>query len=333
MKIILTIVTMLLILLTSISTVHAVNKYAECKDNGNIAPCVESGQVVYYCDDAKSANGTCLPSPKEWAEFLPSCDSVNFESSCSLFGPYFTCDDPEFDIRKYPYGCIGIEQTGDNNNNNNNNDGGSNSNKNSNDNDNDDNNNEDGKITVGYGDVGLYYGKGKVVIKNLDTGETLVTHDLHFGKQHDSQGDKCCVKVYPFDDSNTRNGDRLSLKVTGGGGSWTDETYTYKNNLRMSITLDEIGEDVDGYPINNNDDKKDSSDDDICNSDPESKAPSCDDLLKELEEQEKENDNNDNNDWSKGNDNDNDNNEEYDVEEEPPEEEEEDFEPQGNLSS
>jgi hypothetical protein len=99
-----------------------------------------------------------------------------------------------------------------------------------------------GKITVGYGDVGSYYGKGKVVIKNLDTGETLVTHKLNFAKQHHNQGPDCCVKVYTFDKSGTHYGDRISAKVTGGGGSWESGTYNYKNNLRMSITLDEIGQ-------------------------------------------------------------------------------------------
>lgn len=102
--------------------------------------------------------------------------------------------------------------------------------------------NKQAKITVGYGDVGSYNGKGKVVIKNLDTGKTLVTHDLNFAKQHHNQGDKCCVKVYTFDSSGTHNGDRISIKVTGGGGSWVDENYIYKNNLRMSIDLDEIGQ-------------------------------------------------------------------------------------------
>lgn len=100
-----------------------------------------------------------------------------------------------------------------------------------------------GKITVGYGDVGSYYGKGKVVIKNLDTGETLVKHDLNFAKQHHNQGPDCCEKTYTFDKSNTDKGDLIGIKVTGGGGSWTDNTgYEYKKNLRISITLDEIGE-------------------------------------------------------------------------------------------
>jgi hypothetical protein len=99
-----------------------------------------------------------------------------------------------------------------------------------------------GKITVGYGDVGSYYGKGKIVIKNLDTGKTLVTHDLNFAKQHHNQGDNCCVKVYTFDKSGTHEGDEIFAKVTGGGGSWESGTYNYTKNLKMTIDLDEIGE-------------------------------------------------------------------------------------------
>jgi hypothetical protein len=99
-----------------------------------------------------------------------------------------------------------------------------------------------GKITVGYGDVGSYYGKGKIVIKNLDTGKTLVTHDLNFAKQHHNQGDNCCVKVYTFGKSGTHEGDEIFAKVTGGGGSWESGTYNYTKNLKMTIDLDEIGE-------------------------------------------------------------------------------------------
>jgi len=254
----------------------------------------------------------------------------------------------------------------------------------------DNNNSTIGKIIVGYGDVGSYYGKGKIVIKNLDTGETLVTEDLNFAKQHTNQGNDCCVKVYTFDDSETDYGDRISAKVTGGGGSWESGPYKYENNLRMSITLDEIGEDVDGNKLidcnggenpppcilgdnsvgysckdprhfqsdgnqclfwdskhngwalkidlpdyngdknkdkgnmtadnnNNLNDKDnhkkkiDNSDEMICDSDPNTTAPSCDDLLKE---QDKNNGNN-------GND------KEKKPDIGPPDE---DFEVQGNLS-
>jgi hypothetical protein len=84
----------------------------QCVDNGNIAPCIdEDGTTVYYCDDPRvktaGAGAACLPSPQEWTNFLPECNSVNFESSCSgPQGPYFTCDDPEFHVEKYPYGCL-----------------------------------------------------------------------------------------------------------------------------------------------------------------------------------------------------------------------------------
>ena len=179
------------------------------------------------------------------------------------------------------------------------------------------------KITVGYGDLGGYSGKAKIVIKNQDTGETLVTHDINFAKLRASEGNDCCYKVYTFDKSGTHYGDRLSIKVTGGGGSWEDDTgYTYKDNLKIGMTLDEIGQDADGSNISNdnnnnnnnndNDNKKDNSDEYICDSDPSTSAPSCDKLLKE---QEKDNVNNNN-----------------DKEEKPDFGPEEDFEVQGNLS-
>jgi hypothetical protein len=94
------------------NTLAVEETYAECIDNGNIAPCIgENGRTVFYCDDPRSEQAgpqaSCLPSPQEWAQFLPDCLDVNFEQACSgPEGPVFTCDDPEFDIRKYPYGCI-----------------------------------------------------------------------------------------------------------------------------------------------------------------------------------------------------------------------------------
>jgi DNA-binding beta-propeller fold protein YncE len=87
-------------------------EYDECAENGNIAPCIdEHGTIVFYCDDQRynstKLGATCMPSPQDWASFLPECNSVNFESSCSgPQGPYFTCDDPEFHIEKYAYGCL-----------------------------------------------------------------------------------------------------------------------------------------------------------------------------------------------------------------------------------
>jgi hypothetical protein len=269
-----------------------------------------------------------MPSAQDWAKILPSCRSVNYDQSCSLSfggqkGPLFTCNDPEFNVKKYPQGCMNpndnVKPTPDekhvnNNNNNNNNDGNNyknhdkfpdgsdfkcyndycvdvhgkkyydkvNNYKNHdkfpdgsdfkcyndycvdvhgkkyydkvNNNNNKNTNDTKGKITVGYGDLGLYRGTGKIVIKNEDTGKTLVTHDLNFAKQRDSQGDKCCVKTYTFDSSLAHDGDQLKVIVTGGGGSWED-VATYKNNLRMGVILDEIGEDENGNDItsNNND--------------------------------------------------------------------------------
>jgi len=188
------------------------------------------------------------------------------------------------------------------------------------------------KITVGYGDLGGYSGKAKIVIKNQDTGETLVKHDINFAKLRASEGNDCCYKVYTFDKSLVHKGDTISALVTGGGGSWESGPEIYKDNLRVSVTLDEIGEDESGNYItsnnndndtnddNNSDNKKDNSDENICDSDPSTTAPSCDDFLKE---QEKDNDNNDNND--------NDFQKEFEL---PPEEEPE-FEDEvtGNISS
>jgi hypothetical protein len=175
--------------------------------------------------------------------------------------------------------------------------------------------NNSSKITVGYGDLGGYNGKAKIVIKNLHTGETLVKHDINFAKLRASEGNDCCYKVYTFDKSRTHYGDRLSIRVTGGGGSWEDDAgYTYKDNLKIGMTLDEIGEDVDGNLISNDNHKNkiDYNKDLICDSDKSTKVPSCDKLIKE---QEKNNDNNNN-----------------DKEEKPDIGPEEDFEVQGNIS-
>ncbi|CAN5521531.1 hypothetical protein BH18THE1_BH18THE1_12780 [soil metagenome] len=102
--------------------------------------------------------------------------------------------------------------------------------------------NNTGKITVGYGDLGGYDGKGKIVIKNLDTGKTLVTHELNFAKQYANQGNDCCEKTYTFDKSDTHKGDQISAIVTAKDGSWDSGAFEYEDNLRMSVELDEIGE-------------------------------------------------------------------------------------------
>jgi hypothetical protein len=101
---------------------------------------------------------------------------------------------------------------------------------------------QEGSITVGFGNVGSYYGKGKVIIKNEDTGKILVERGLNFAKQHHNQGPDCCVKVYKFDANEARGGDDISAKVTAGGGSWVSGPFNYTKNLRISIVLDEIGE-------------------------------------------------------------------------------------------
>jgi hypothetical protein len=78
----------------------------------------------------------------------------------------------------------------------------------------------------------------------LDKGQTLVSAKLNFGKQHASQGDYCCGKTYDFEWKGSRVGDHLGIKVTGGGGSWEDNSgyQLKKGTTKVSITLDEIGE-------------------------------------------------------------------------------------------
>ena len=99
-----------------------------------------------------------------------------------------------------------------------------------------------GKITVTYVDVGGYNGKGKVVIKNLDTGKTLVTHALNFAKQHHNQGPDCCVKTYTFNTKGTHNGDDIAVKVFAAGETWINDPSNYTKNLKVDISLEEIGE-------------------------------------------------------------------------------------------
>ena len=102
---------------------------------------------------------------------------------------------------------------------------------------------EKGKIQVTYGDVSGYNGKANIEIKNLDAGKTLVNAKINFGKQHASQGDHCCIKTYDFDLKGSRVGDKLGIKVTGGGGSWEDNSgyQLKKGTTKVSIGLDEIG--------------------------------------------------------------------------------------------
>ena len=101
------------------------------------------------------------------------------------------------------------------------------------------------KIEVGYGDVGGYTGKAKINIWNVDNGgKTLVQKDLNFAKLYDEQGDDCCYKTYSFKKDGNQVGDRLGIKVSGGGGSWEDiGNYQLEGSkTHVSITLDEIGE-------------------------------------------------------------------------------------------
>ena len=152
---------------------------------------------------------------------------------------------------------------------------------------------EKAKIKVGYGDLGSYNGKAKIVIKNEDTGKTMVTHDINFAKLRASEGDNCCYKFYTFDvvKTGTKNGDTISAKVWGGeGGSWESGPYKYENNLRIGMTLDEIDEVNEiKYDKNYNPDEHKHGEDIVCDSDKSTKAPSCDKFEKEWQ-----GDNNDN---------------------------------------
>ena len=101
------------------------------------------------------------------------------------------------------------------------------------------------KIDVVYGDVGGYVGMAKVKIWNIDNeGKILVQKDLNFAKQYDEQGDNCCEKVYSFKKDGNLAGDRVGIKVTGGGGSWSDvgNYVLEKGTTFVGIDLDEIGE-------------------------------------------------------------------------------------------
>ena len=95
--------------------------YVGCEDTSQIAPCMEAGELIVYCDDpAFNESGiTCVPSPQEWASFLPTCESVDYKASCaqetisSQRQALFTCDDPEFNFVKYPQGCITVTDQGE----------------------------------------------------------------------------------------------------------------------------------------------------------------------------------------------------------------------------
>ena len=101
------------------------------------------------------------------------------------------------------------------------------------------------KIDVSFGDLGGYTGKAKIIIWNVDNeGKVLVKKDLNFAKQRAEQGDDCCHKTYSFKKDGNQAGDRLGIKVSGGGGSWSDigNYQLEKGTTHVSITLDEIGE-------------------------------------------------------------------------------------------
>jgi hypothetical protein len=96
------------------------------------------------------------------------------------------------------------------------------------------------KITVRYTEVGQYFGTGNIVIKNLDTKKTIVSEKLNFQKQHDSQGKNCCVKTYDFSNKGNHNGDRLFVKVTANGGSWSQSVNLHLGSMKITVSMDEV---------------------------------------------------------------------------------------------
>jgi uncharacterized ion transporter superfamily protein YfcC len=99
---------------------------------------------------------------------------------------------------------------------------------------------EAGRFKVSYDGVDTYFGKGKIVIKNLDNGKTLVSEKLNFAKQHNSQGKSCCVKTYDFKDKGNHNGDELQVRVTANGGSWSQPETFHTGTIKVSVSMDEV---------------------------------------------------------------------------------------------
>jgi hypothetical protein len=222
---------------STLSTVSAQNMTQTCTDNGNIAPCLdEKGALVILCDDPAFKNKTgqvCMPSAQEWMNFLPTCSSVSYKSSCTQFGALlWTCDDPEFNYKKYTQGCmdtdVNVKPSNNNNNNNNNND---NSNHKSSNNNN-----------------------HKTALKDCNGGENGPPCIL----ADDSIGYSC------KDDRHFKSDGNQCL-------------FWHEKNNGWGLRID-----MDGITDNNNNDnhkkKIDKSDDNICDSDPSTKAPSCDDF-------------------------------------------------------
>jgi len=99
---------------------------------------------------------------------------------------------------------------------------------------------EAGKIKVRYTEVGQYFGKGNIVIKNLDSKKTIVSEKLNFEKQHHSQGKSCCVKTYDFSNKHNYQGDRLFVRVTANGGSWSQHEMLHLPSMSITVDMDEV---------------------------------------------------------------------------------------------
>jgi DNA-binding beta-propeller fold protein YncE len=100
---------------------------------------------------------------------------------------------------------------------------------------------ETGKIKVTFGDVSGFRGTAKVTIKNLNTGKTIASGLIDFGKQYDD--DNCCAKTFEFKWDGNDVGDEIEGKAIGGGGSWVSGPYNLKKGTTsIGITVDEIGE-------------------------------------------------------------------------------------------
>jgi hypothetical protein len=96
------------------------------------------------------------------------------------------------------------------------------------------------KIKVRYTEVNQYFGNGNIVIKNLDSKKTIVSEKLNFQKQHDSQGQNCCVKTYDFKTKGNHEDDRLFVKVTANGGSWSQHETLHLPNMSIRVSMDEV---------------------------------------------------------------------------------------------
>lgn len=96
------------------------------------------------------------------------------------------------------------------------------------------------KVHVVFGDARSYKGKLTLKLKNLNTDKVLLKETIDFKKLN--KRSDCCQVTFSFDPKGSHNGDELSIRATGGGGSWGDAPQGYKKGtLEFWIDLDEIG--------------------------------------------------------------------------------------------